>query len=385
MTNVGEPMKMRLDRASVKDVNELLSLYFTVYGRSYPLAVGTDPDVMRATLENPDHRWIVVREPNAGLIVAAILCEADLIHRIGRLQAMVVHPEYRGQHLASLMICDVIEHTVGSKGQLDSIYATTRTVSIGPQAVFLNHGFLPLGIFPNAHRLKNYETLTLTARFRDGILEGRRALPAIPEKLVPIVQAFQKVYGQGALPLQIAPKDSVRRGQDIFEYEFILAHDFVRRRFNTTFKDPYEKFYPFHEPNLLISAKNGGPELYAYFSSQDGYCTIVSNSVPFWSMSKGLESLMSALVDFGASYVEILMSIENTDSLTVLLENQFLPSAYYPAMQNSRDFVLLSRSAEPLNFKGMFIDRRFKPYVDQLVRIWKEANLDVVEIIDEIS
>ncbi len=31
---------------------------------------------------------------------------------------------------------------------------------------------------------------------------------------------------------------------------------------------------------------------------------------------------------------------------------------------------------EPLNFRGMAVERQFKPYIDQYVTMWKAAHLD---------
>lgn len=46
------------------------------------------------------------------------------------------------------------------------------------------------------------------------------------------------------------------------------------------------------------------------------------------------------------------------------------------------DFVVMSRSMEPLNFQGMTIDQSLKPYVDQYVDLWKKMHLDSLEIFD---
>lgn len=35
-------MSLKIDRATKKDVNELLDLYFAIYRGSYPLPLGTD-------------------------------------------------------------------------------------------------------------------------------------------------------------------------------------------------------------------------------------------------------------------------------------------------------------------------------------------------------
>ena len=48
-----------------------------------------------------------------------------------------------------------------------------------------------------------------------------------------------------------------------------------------------------------------------------------------------------------------------------------------------RDLVLMSRSMEPLNFRGMQIEKSFKPYIDQYIDLWKQMHLDVLGVFDE--
>lgn len=380
-------MDLRIDRATAKDIPALLGLYGLVYGRTYPLAIGTDPAVMLSVIENCDHLWLVVRDEHNQLI-ASLVAEQDLMNKIGRLQALVVHPDHRRLNLGSKLAQEMVLRTLGADGLLNSLYTTTRTVSIGPQAIFLNLGFLPLGVFPNAHRVKEYETLTLLAKFRDGVLESRPQAAEVPEKISPILQVLNSLLAPSEQRvIQTCNKPPRVSTDKEHEFEIIYAPDFVKRKFLVDFTDPYDRFYPFHEPNLLISAKGGGPEIYAYFSQQDGYCTIVGGAEPFWSLSPSVDTLVRQLLSFGASYVETLMSLKNTDSLKVLLEHQFLPSAVYPAMTclngELQDFVLLSRTAEPLNFRGMSVDHRLKPYLDQFVKLWSQMHFETMEVIGE--
>ena len=86
-----------------------------------------------------------------------------------------------------------------------------------------------------------------------------------------------------------------------------------------------------------------------------------------------MRPLMLQLRDFGVAYLEILMAINNVLSLEALLDINFLPSAIYPAMLEYQgglmDLVLMSRTMEPLNFRGIQIEKSFKPYIDQYVNL----------------
>jgi hypothetical protein len=47
------------------------------------------------------------------------------------------------------------------------------------------------------------------------------------------------------------------------------------------------------------------------------------------------------------------------------------------------DFVVMSRTVEPLNFRGITIDSSFKPYMDQYVELWKKMHLDTLEVFND--
>jgi GNAT superfamily N-acetyltransferase len=380
-------MAIVVDRVTVNDVDELLRLYFLVYEHSYPLAIGTDRAVMTAAIKSPDCYWYVSRDEDAGRrIVGSAVFQTEPNHKIGKLEAVVVHPEYRKGGIAHAMIHRGTSELLAPKGPLRSIYTTTRTLARGPQIMVLKDGFLPLGIFPNAHKLKDYETLTLFAKYGEGVLAARQSLPPIPEKLVPLVRIVQG-QTKDSLPITIAPIEKPEPIGPELEFELIAAPKYVLRRFNATFTDPYDRFFPFHTPNLLMASTQDDVEIYAYVNKADGYCTIVALNKPVYELAGRLRLLLHQLRAIGVSYIEVLIGLQHTRSLTALLDSQFLPSALYPAMLEVdgklNDLALMTRTLEPLNFRGMQVERHFKPYVDQYVALWKAMHLETLEVFNE--
>ena len=177
-------MSLVIDRAAQEDRAELLSLYFSIYGKSYPIPLGTDRAVMTRIISSDDHLWLVTRDTETNMIVGSVVFEIDWPNKIGKVEGVVVHPRYRRKDTAYNMISQGTNNFISADGQLNSIYTTTRTVSVGPQLIFLKDGFLPLGIFPNAHKVQQYETLTLLAKFKPGVLERRVPVYTIPENLL---------------------------------------------------------------------------------------------------------------------------------------------------------------------------------------------------------
>ena len=374
-------------RATLKDIQELLTLYFTIYGNTYPLDLGTNRDTMTRLIKDPQNLWLVAIDEKSNALCGSAVFEIDPFYKISRAEGLVVHPDYQKRGIASILLSYGSKYLLETAQIVNSIYTTTRTLSVAPQLVFLKDNYIPLGIFPNAHRLANYETLTLLAKFRPGVLENRRPTKEVPEALGPILKTLGKFIKSTMPQPKLLPFNKPNATGEKLEFELIHAPQFVERKFFKTFTNPYDRFYPFHKPNFLISAKNGEVDIYGNLSAADGYCTLIATTQPTFSMAGRMRPLMLQLRDFGVTYLEILMEVDNILSLEALLDVQFLPSAVYPAMleYNGKcvDLVLMSRTLEPLNFSGMQIEKSFKPYIDQYVELWKKMHLDVLGVFNE--
>ena len=126
----------------------------------------------------------------------------------------------------------------------------------------------PLGIFPNARKIKHYETLTLMGIYADGVLERREPVSKVPPQMLPLYDAIGDVFGDSGHPsvghtCPVAKVDSELIEDD---FEYIDAPMFVEKRFDEIFKGDKESiFFPFHKPNLIISSQDS-PLLFYIFS-----------------------------------------------------------------------------------------------------------------------
>ncbi len=383
--------KWQVERARIEDVEHLIRLYTLVYGNTYPVKYGVDPEAARSAILSPEVHWYIVRDPSNQRPIASIIIDLDVNAKLGRVIALLVHPDFSGKGLASQLLATGCTEVYQSDERINSLYATTRTNSISPQQVFLKNGFHPFGIFPNSHKLRQYETLTLFVRHRPGILERRQKVESAPEGLRGLLSIIQNQYGiETTTRLIESPKRSIREMPDgdlDLRFEFIFAPKFVQRRFLEKFNDPYDRFFPFHKPNFLIVSANGDIEAYAHVNKQDHYCAIVGMNVPIYSLQKSASALLDRLKEYGISYIELLLGLEHGRSIDTAIAEGFVPSAIYPAMRENaagemQDFVILSRTSEPLNFRGMAIDSRFKPFIDQYLQLWKKQALESLEVID---
>lgn len=375
---------LSIERPRESDIDELLQLYFLVYGKDYPARIGTDREYMAKAMTSNGFEWVIVRETYRSRIVASAVFEIEEFYKISRLIGVVVHPEFQSKGVAQHIISEGLHQVLKQRSDVNSVYATTRTLSVAPQVMCLKNGFKPFGIFPNAHRVREYETMTLMAQYREGVLERRQPITEVPERLGPIVSVMNRVLGledKFKLIPHKSPQFSKNQSQE--KWEVIIAPQYVRRMFEKHFEDPYDRFFPFHMPNMMIVSEKGDVEIYGYFRERDQYCTLVALTRPLSEIAGRLRSfLASARDDFGISYIEILIGLEHTASIEALIENQFLPSAIYPAMletpQRVHDLVLMSRTMEPLNFRELKLEKSFKPFMDQYVGLWKQMSLEIL-------
>lgn len=378
---------IQLGPARVTEVDEILTLYRKIYGSKYPISYGTDPGVLRAAIaDERDHLVMTARAVEDKVIAGLVIVEKDIDLKLGKVVGLVVHPDYQRHKIAHRLVSTVTEQVLVTEKDIHSLYATTRTVSVGPQMVFFKNGYLPLGIFPNAHRLSRFESVTLMARFREGVLERRDiSLPATAASM----KLFENLvhYSPEIKLPQFTPagKPTAETDNEEWDFEIIRATEYVQRRFQEQFTSSSEYFFPFASPNIIFSDKKGRLDIYGHFSEQDGYCVLIASTKVMFDFTGHLNSLFTLCDSIGISYLEVLARTTSLAIINNLLAWQFLPSAIYPALQEVDgkpiDYIFLSRTMEPLNFRGMAIIAPFKPYIDQYVDAWRKSNLDTLQVV----
>lgn len=381
--------------ATTLDIEELLGLYWSSYGEDYPLSLGTDKRVMFSAINDPENfYWLIIRDEENNNLAASCIVEIDRKDRIGKVTGVTVSKNYRGHGLAKEIIGDVCHEILDRREWVKSLYATSRTVSVSAQSMLLANGFVPLGIFPNARKIRSYESLTLMGKFSDLALANRAPVEKLPQSLQSIYEILDERLGTnsalGTLTqcpeiYKVKNSDSESESRERSEYEFIFAPKFVERRFQETFcKEGDDVFYPFHHPNLLIANQDKDIELYASFSKKDHYCVIMSANQPISSLGNEIKDLIFAMKEIGIYYIETLVRVDHFNAICFLTHNRFLPSAIYPAMKEHdgkmHDYVLLTRTMVPLDFSELHIHHSFRPYLEQYTKMWIDVNLKSFEV-----
>ncbi len=383
-------MALKIERANLSDVDELLSLYLTIYGRDYPLRLGSNKGAMSAAIENQsEFLWLVMRDEENGFIAGSAIFEMDLDYRIGKVAGVVVNTSYQRKGIAKKLISYGSDKVLNEDKLVNSLYATSRTLCQASQLMFLHNGYLPMGIFPNARKIKTYETLALLGRFSDGVLDKRVQISRLPETLSKIYKINDSILKLDTNIREIIPY-SENRNEQIDnssrdgEFEFIFAPSFVQKRFDEIIIDDKEtRFFPFHKANLLVSCDESELEVYANFNKKDHYCVLMAANQEITSIGEKFEKMLFSMKDIGIYYVEVLVRCDHSSVIDFFRQNRFLPAALYPAMREENgkmfDYVLMTRTMVPLDFSEISIDESFRPYVNQYAKQWVHMNLRTIE------
>lgn len=397
-------MTVVLSPANVQDIAELRQLYFEVYGHGYPVPLGSDPVVMRRLITGDTAHWLTARACGGALVGSAVVV-TEPGSRIGKLVGLAVHPGHRGGGLASRLTGAVCEEAFGT-GRLDSVYATVRVVTAGPQAVVVRNGFRPLGLLPNAVEVDGCETLALFARYADGVLDRRAPVAAVPERLSALLSAASTGVGIDYTGTRDAPGPdaagavgtaaAVREASGATRttgtawttgaepIELIAAPGFVRRRFLELFPQADDRFFPLHTPNAVLAAADGSFEAYADLDPVAGSCALVAVHPRPAAVAGALEGLMATVTRAGADYAEALLPLADTEALEVFLASGFVPSALYPAMRRVHDrlhdYVVLSRTSRQIDFRTTAVSPLLRPYLGAYLSAWTSTYLPLHEV-----
>ncbi|WP_424889305.1 GNAT family N-acetyltransferase [Streptomyces sp. XH2] len=377
------PTVPAVEQAAPGDIAELRQLYYAVYGPHYPTALGTDPAVMARLIEDPHTLWLVTRCPRTGALTGSCAVHGEPGSRLGRLEGLAVHPGRRGSGIAGLLTDALCRRTLDA-GRLDSVYATVRTVSAGPQRVVSRSGFRPMGVLPNAVDLDSRESLALYARYSPGVLERRAPVAEVPRPLLPLLRTAERTLGISYAHTRATAPAPAPAAPAAAELEMIEAPAFVRRRFRDRFPDAANWFYPLHTPNVLLVPGDGSFEVYGCLNRAGGYCALVAAHPGPAAAAAHLEAVTRALTRAGAGYVEALLPLDRHDLLSAGLAQGFIPSALYPAMRREgdgfHDYVVMSRTTEQIDFRGLVADAALQPFLDSYVSAWASTYLPSREV-----
>ncbi|MEB3196937.1 MAG: GNAT family N-acetyltransferase [Candidatus Sericytochromatia bacterium] len=375
---------VRLRRARPDDAEAIWQLYHRVYQGTYSLPIVNLRTQREEALRDPACLWIVA-EHEAGQLVSSVIFQFDLRERHAKVFAAATEQAWRRDGLAEASIRLGIEHLMYREPRCcDVIYATTRTRTMGPDALLRKLGFMSLGIFPNVHRTTHYETHGLKALFHPDAFGARRPTP----RLIPEVAGFYEIVRDSyeLEPAEITPiSDRLRLRVERGE---LVPEALMRCRSQGSL---LMDFFPFHQPTHLFIADHGQVKAFVNHDGKDGHGVLRALEVDraeVQHLTHVFEMVFETGRSVGIDYLEVLISAYEPTHQRAALSAEFLPCAYFPGMAHTgdqrSDYLIFARSTLPLNFSNVQLTPRDRKFLDAYLMNTEFRNL-VVQMQDPVT
>ena len=338
---------IRVREAREEDVGQIREIFLAVYGADYPHRELYDELWLKRSVFTDDVLILVAEDTESGRVVgtASVLFDfgahSDLVGEFGRL---AVHPEYRRMQVGKLLMDKRLE---AIKNRLHVGLVVARTVHPYAQRISLAQGFIATGFLPLKHFFRHRESFALLARYFADALTLRRNNP----RIIPEVYALANlVMSQPPFtPDFIVDEDSASypAGGD-YRLEQLQAEGYPAllriergRVRNREIFGPMRLDYGFFKlqarQTSYFLARSGGQIVGAVGYTMDPVEHIVRVFELIALADDVVRFLLSELErkcreEMGIEYIEIDVSAYAPRMQRTLLELNFLPVAYVPAM-----------------------------------------------------
>lgn len=356
------------------DMTDLKDLYFRVYEGKYTLPEICNPDKMKWAIHDPNYLWLIARKGEK--LIGSVIFLIDKRHRLSKCFAGAVLPESRGYKIMKRLMERGIRYIFNEKNYCDLIYGIVRTfVTLSFHGDLKELGFIDTGIFPNVRKVSEYETHSLKLLFRESTLNQRLQ----PPNIIPqATELFNIVKERLGLEPAIIADYRYRTPENLEKLEYIVEKsDEIEWEY-------YEKrdsgqlilsFYPFHYPGIKLRTPDNGTQIFIHFEERDGHADLmgIQTETPE-KLTEILSSLAPACENIGIKYLEMLVNAYQPDLQKKIYEADFLPCAYMPGFITGTDgrrldFMMVSRTFVPLNFKGIKLTDDNRPLVRAYYRV----------------
>jgi CRP-like cAMP-binding protein/GNAT superfamily N-acetyltransferase len=338
---------IRVREAREEDVGQIREIFVAVYGADYPHHEVYDELWLKRSVFTDDALILVAEDTDASRVVgtASVLFDfgahSDLVGEFGRL---AVHPDYRRLQVGKLLMDKRLD---AIQNRLHVGLVVARTVHPYAQRISLAHGFIATGFLPLKHFFSHRESVALLARYFGDALALRRNNPRIiPEAYAlanlvmsqpPLTPDF--IIDETSAPYPVGGEYRIEQLQSE-GYPALLRIERGRVRDREIF-GPMRLDYGFfklqaRQTNYFL-ARSDGRIVGAVGYMMDP----VEHTVRIFELIALADDVVRFLLaelerkcreEMGIEYMEIDVSAYAPRMQRTLLELNFLPVAYVPAM-----------------------------------------------------
>lgn len=340
-------------KAEERDVFPLMKLFQLSQNSTQKDSLFLDHVKLRAALLQTDCSWIVGEKDNQLLACFSILLDKE--DRLAKMNRFFLDPTWEDwSQLLKDALPLLLQYLTDEKRRIEVIYTTSRTFTMPQQEMMLNMGFKILGILPVSGGVDDSQINGLTAYFCDGVLKERRYREfSLHPIVVPFYELVRKECGLETLPVAEKPQMKTLEFEELPSLELIYAPNFVSEKFRKMRerKSLAIHFYPFTQPNTLITDAHEKVEIYVKIMEDSRMATIIGERLDMSINPTELYSKVSHMLNArNINYIEVISDAADVWGVEAITMAGYLPCAYFPCLKDQgevrRDYVVLARSFE---------------------------------------
>ncbi len=197
---------IKVREATEGDIPEIREIFISVYGKDYPHHEVYDEQWLKRAVFSDDALMLVAEDRKSGKVVgtASVLLDygahSDLVGEFGRL---AVHPDFRRAGIGKVLMQRRIEAV---QERLHVGIVVGRAIHPYAQRISLKHHFVPVGFLPLRHLFARRESFALMARCFGQALALRGNNPRVIPEVYPL--AHLVLQGMGMTPDVIVDEES---------------------------------------------------------------------------------------------------------------------------------------------------------------------------------
>lgn len=329
-------MNLEFRRALPRDAFGLMRLYQLAnpHSSAAPDEVMLYQDRLVAEIAGEQNIWLIGERGDEIAVYLGI--QFDRANRLAKITRVAFHPEIStSEELFELAMPRLLKY-LGDKG-VDVVYTTTRTITLAQQAITLRLGFKMLGVFPNAFGGDPLKINGLSAYFFDDVLKSRKTANfSLHPSVAPFFERVRETCGLAPLPVAEPRSFENFNGHELPELEIVYAPKFVAHRFEKLRgrQALSVHFYPFHEPNVLITDPAQRIEIFVKMLPDERFAAILGERLDVYVNPVELYQRIALLLNQqGITYLEVINDAGDLMGTQAILEAGFLPCAYFPCFK----------------------------------------------------
>ena len=357
---------MEIKEIEKKDFSDINKLYNEVYKGYYPLPETYNKKIFDEVVDDDSHFWLVAEEE--GKPVASLIMVGSRKRGVCKCYGAAIRKDFQAKGIVYTL------HKEAEKmAKYPIYYAIARMNVVTPQKLLRKLDFYPLGIFPNAMRVKDVETHGLFVSYRGDMLKERKR-PVIIEPIREIYDCARDVLNLDAadtVPLireehprnpvdfRINTSPTVRWEWADYRGQEVLIMD----------------YFPFFEPNMKLYSEDMTSEVFIHYSPTSAHMYVLGIKSEN-DLREVFEGISNVALSFGCYYIELVAPTSSPDLQSAMYLSDFLPSAYFPAFKKARTFredcFIACKLLLPPQFGNVHVDDMNKNFLRAYCDIYTE-------------